>query len=148
MIECEYLTNRYTSIPLLYDHNPQVKENCELQYLFGSLFIYKILCWFDICLQSAWKVLGDVDFLHHAMPPVNDDAGPRGCRQTPQDFVNEAQDAKYKSFKRVQASRRSYAHALHLDPSEGIFWGDMAASCYQESRLQKTYRGGKPSMVG
>lgn len=103
---------------------------------------------FCICPQSAWKVLGDVDYLHHAMPPVNDDTSPRGCRRTPQDFVKEAQAAKDKSFLRVRASRRSYAHALHLDPSEGTFWGDVAASCYQESRLRKAYGGEKPSMVG
>ncbi|GMH45472.1 hypothetical protein BSKO_13429 [Bryopsis sp. KO-2023] len=93
-------------------------------------------------LKAVWKLLGDIDFLHHAMPPTRikefdkNPLGEEGIPAAGAAFVEKAREDAKESFSRVKLSRRAYAHALHLDPREGGFWGDVAAAAHQESLLE------------
>lgn len=88
-------------------------------------------------LQLGWKLLGDIDYLYHSIHQETMTSSQGMEPQSALDIVSGFKTVMQQSCDRMQVSRRSYAHAVHLDPSEGTSWGDIASSCYQEARLQE-----------
>eukprot|EP00798_Chlamydomonas_sp_ICE-L_P028094 gene28094-31202_t len=89
-------------------------------------------------LQSAYKLLGDVELQHAAITPLQE------VRQMAEATTGEAaaQAAVAAVAARVEAVRRSrkaYCKALHLSPNQGLVWGDLATTLQQEASIATSY---------
>jgi hypothetical protein len=47
----------------------------------------------------------------------------------------------------VQAARRAYSRALHIAPSRGAHWGDVATAAYLESQLRRAHARCAPDLA-
>ncbi|GAB4822771.1 hypothetical protein N2152v2_009817 [Parachlorella kessleri] len=95
-------------------------------------------------LVAAWKLLGDVLLLHHAVDPAGGHAllGSGPSSSTPAAPVGSAAartEAWGRRIRAVQLARRAYCKALRLDPPQGAAWSDLAATYYHESQLRRAH---------
>ena len=72
--------------------------------------------------QAAWKLLGDAELQHASVTPLDDAPGtqPAPTAAGGAEGAAAALDAVRARITRVRAAKRAYAHALHLDPTQGV----------------------------
>ena len=107
---------------------------------------------------TAHKLLGDVLVQHAAVPPLDAgralwaardrcgdasaspaDAADAG-QEAAADVVRAAVGALDAQLREVRAAGRAYAAALHMQPSAGERWGDLANACAHEALLLERAR--------
>ncbi|GBF94747.1 hypothetical protein Rsub_07630 [Raphidocelis subcapitata] len=88
-------------------------------------------------MVTAWKLLGDVLIQHAAVTPGGPPAAPAPGEGADAAGAAAAGAARALSTRLVamRAARRAYLRAVHLEPSSGLLWGDLAGSCHQEATL-------------
>jgi tetratricopeptide (TPR) repeat protein len=88
-------------------------------------------------MVTAWKLLGDVLSQHAAVALGGPLAAPAAGEGPEAGAAAAGAAARGLGTKLVamRAARRAYLRALHLEPSSGPLWGDLACSCHREARL-------------
>ncbi|KAI8473996.1 MAG: hypothetical protein J3K34DRAFT_518511 [Monoraphidium minutum] len=109
-------------------------------------------------MVTAWKLLGDVLMQHSAVPPAAppggagaDAGGGAGADAGAAAAAADAAGAQRSLGTRLvamRAARRAYLRAVHLEPSSGPLWGDLAGSCHQEAGLLRLQAAAPPAGGG
>lgn len=91
-------------------------------------------------LVTAWKLLGDVYMQHNLITPSKaatklTEAKRNLAANFTETAVSAAEFGVSAKVNAMQSARLAYAHALHLNPTSGPLWGDVACSYSQEAKL-------------
>lgn len=108
-------------------------------------------------LQTAWKQLGDALVLHHSVNPSPELFRGNSGRHPTDPILEQLAvtgdpglAAWAGRVRAVVSARRAYARALHLCPSAGGAWQDVASTFYHEQQLRRAHAafaaaGGPPA---
>jgi hypothetical protein len=88
---------------------------------------------------AAWKLLGDVLALHHAVTPAPHHPSLPPLAAATADDPGAALDGELEGWRRraaaLRQARRAYAKALHLGPAAAGAWQDAAFALYHEAQV-------------
>jgi superkiller protein 3 len=99
-------------------------------------------------LAAAWKQLGDVLILHHAVTPLPEpsnipSSAAAAAGPSPDGGAQEALQGWRRRVGAVRRARAAYAKALHLHPAQAGAWQDAGATFYLERQLRRAHPGVK-----
>ncbi len=101
---------------------------------------------------AAWKLLGDVLVLHHAVDPaphhptIPAPAPAQGSQTCGGDGLEPRLEAWQRRVEAMRQGRRAYAKALHLDPAQPRAWQDAAFAYHHQAQVGKgDWADGRPS---
>lgn len=91
-------------------------------------------------LAAAWKLLGDVLVLHHAVDPApHHPTIPAPAQQGGQAGSSDGLEPRLEAWQRrveaMRQARRAYAKALHLDPAQPQAWQDAAFAYHHQAQV-------------
>ena len=96
-----------------------------------------MLCANLFCLPAAaWKLLGDVLVLHHAVTPsARHPSIPATSSSCSAQELEGQLDAWRRRVEAMRQGRRAYAKALHLNPAQSGAWQDAAFAYHHEAQV-------------
>ena len=101
---------------------------------------------------AAWKLLGDVLVLHHAVDPAPQHPTIPPPAQEAAAAGGDGLEARLGAWRRrveaMRQGRRAYAKALHLDPAQPRAWQDAAFAFHHQAQVGLGVRQGRRAAAG